>query len=62
MIGNLIVLLGIGFFLKVFFDTAANMRLSDENKDTAAFKKSATIHILLGVIFVFVGRLIVALT
>lgn len=55
MIGELLVLIGMGFFLWVFVELAK--RASDSNKS----KKNTLLiaHCLLGIAFILVGRFIV---
>ncbi|MGY3748773.1 hypothetical protein [Vagococcus acidifermentans] len=60
MLANVSTLIGMGFFMKVFFDTAKKVQNSHEKHDKQAFKKASLIHIILGIIFVIVGRLIIA--
>lgn len=59
MAGNLFVLIGIGFFIKIFFSTAQNIKKSEEVRDLNKMKKNSLVHILLGISFVILGTLIV---
>ncbi|XJS10891.1 hypothetical protein ACF3NG_01105 [Aerococcaceae bacterium WGS1372] len=56
MLGNLLILLGMGFFLKIFFDALKKAQLVQA--DTR--NKYLIAHVVLGIAFIVIGRLIVA--
>lgn len=60
MMGNLLILIGMGFFIKIFFITAENIKNSKETKSRKQENKSIMIHVSLAIIFILIGRFIVS--
>lgn len=57
MIGELLVLLGLGLFLKVFFDTANRAKENEEKNNISGKRKNLIIHVILGMALVAVGSI-----
>lgn len=55
MLGDLLVLIGMGLFLKVFFGVSKKAETEDKNQRN----KLIIIHVILGIAFIIVGRIIV---
>lgn len=55
MLGDLLVLVGVGLFIKVFFISSENIHQNKE-ADAKQSKKRIILHIVLGLAFVLLGR------
>jgi len=57
MLGELLVLLGLGLFLKIFFNTASRAKKNEEKNNKSGKRKNLIIHVVLGVALVAVGSI-----
>lgn len=58
MFGNVIVLLGLGCFMKIFFKSAEWIRKEESKEYRGRSVKMITIHVLLGVLLIAAGRML----
>lgn len=61
MMYDLLILIGLAFFIKIFFDGAKSILSSKDKLREGITKKNFVIHGALGVLFIIAGRLLLFL-
>ncbi|WP_158082851.1 hypothetical protein [Ligilactobacillus salivarius] len=55
--GNLLILVGMGFFIKLFFQTLEKAKKTYDS-DKKVSKKYIYLHLTLGIIFILIGNVV----
>lgn len=60
MLQDMLVLLGLGLFIKVFFDSAKHLRDYKNAENKKKFLLSTCIHVGLALLFIVIARIYIA--
>lgn len=59
MLSGLFTLIGVGFFIKLIFMSAERIKYKEQNNDIYNKNKFIAVHIILGLLFIIIGRFII---
>lgn len=59
MLSGLFTLIGAGFFIKLIFVSAEKIKYKEQNNEVYSKNKFIAVHIILGLLFIVVGKFII---